>query len=82
MSLIELLTCVLAWVVVVRTLRIAVAMNGTTDHMVRAAAVLLATGALGLALFPFYRGMEDWSVLLFVAGAAAWMSAEKRRNFA
>lgn len=82
MSPAEIVTCVLAWIVVVRTLRIAVSMNGTTDHLVRTAVVLLAVGALGLALSPFYRGIEEWAVCLFVAGAAAWMLAEKRRNYA
>ena len=82
MTLLPLLTCVLAWVVVVRMLRIAVVMNGTTDHMVRLAAVLLASGAFAVALSPFYREIPEWAVCLFVAGVAAWMLAEKRRHYA
>ena len=78
---VDLLTCGLAWIVVVRILRIATAMNGTTDHWVRLAAVVFGTGALAVALTPFY-GLQDWSVLLFAAGAAFWMVAEKRRHYA
>jgi len=79
-SIIDLLTMFAAFAVVARVGAIANVMNGTTDHFVRFAAVLLIVGALGMTLAPFYEP-QKWTTLLFAAGVAAWMYAEKRRNY-
>ncbi len=77
----DLLAAIAAFAVVLRMGAIANVMNGTTDHWLRAAGILLAVGALAMAVVPLYPADAAWCRALFAAGVAAWMYAEKRRNY-
>lgn len=79
--LFQCLTSAAALTVCVRMLVIANLMNGTTDHGIRLAGVLLAVSALGVVFTPLYAGAEKWTEPLFAFGVAAWVFAEKRRNW-
>lgn len=79
MSPLDLLMALGAGIVVFRAGSIANDMNGTTAHGTRAAVVVLAVGALAVALSPFYQRVEDWAMPLFVCGVAGWFCVGRRR---
>ena len=76
--MIEVLTSIAAGLLVWRLGCIADAMNGTTDHLMRTALVLLIVGAFGVCLGPLYPEDRGWATLLFLVGAVAWMFTERR----
>lgn len=80
-TLLDVLAALFGAAIVVRSCCIAARMDRHTDHRNRAAVVLLAVGALGIVLRPFYGPGAEWTVLLFVAGVAAWVYADLRRNY-
>lgn len=80
--MLEVLTALASFLIVIRLGTVGNKMNGTTDHVLRAAYVLLIVGALGMALTPLYPWDKQWVEALFVFGVMAWVYAEKRRNWA